>query len=68
MEQNKLRIQQLQQLANQVQNQADQTQIQEAIQVLTEQNTALQEQIQAEENIGSLFISSHLTFKFSFML
>lgn len=54
MEQNRLRIQQLQQLANQVQNQADQTQIQEAIQALNEQNTVLREQIQAEESIGSL--------------
>lgn len=55
VEQNKLRIQQLTQLANQVQNQADKTQLQEAIQALTQQNTSLQEQIQAEEKVGSLF-------------
>lgn len=55
IEQNRLRIQQLIQLQNQVTNQADETQLQEAIQALTEQNTSLQEQIQAEENIGSLF-------------
>ena len=55
MEQNQLRIEMLQQLVNQVENQADETQIQEAILALTEQNTALQEQIQSEEKIGSLF-------------
>lgn len=55
MEQNRLRIQQLIQLQNQVINQADETQLQEAIQVLVEQNTALEEQIQAEEQIKSLF-------------
>lgn len=55
MEQNRLRIQQLTELYNQVTNQADETQLQEAIQILNEQNTSLQEQIQAEENIGSLF-------------
>ncbi|KKQ43150.1 MAG: hypothetical protein US62_C0053G0001 [Candidatus Woesebacteria bacterium GW2011_GWA1_37_8] len=55
MEQNKLRIQQLQQLQNQVSNQADKTQLQEAIQTLLNQNTSLQEQIRAEEKVGSLF-------------
>lgn len=55
MEQNRLRIQQLVELQNQVTNQADEAQLQEAIQALTEQNTNLQEQIQAEESIGSLF-------------
>lgn len=55
MEQNRLRIQQLTQLQNQVANQADETQLQEAIQALVEQNTALKEQIQAEEQIKSLF-------------
>ena len=55
MEQNRLRIQQLEQLQNQVTNQADETQLQEAIQALVEQNTALEEQIQAEEQVGSLF-------------
>jgi len=55
MEQNRLRIQTLTELQNQVTNQADETQLEEAIQALTEQNTSLQEQIQAEESIGSLF-------------
>jgi DNA-binding MarR family transcriptional regulator len=55
MEQNRLRIQQLKELVNQVQNQADQNQIEETIQALNQQNIALQEQIQAEEKIGSLF-------------
>lgn len=55
MEQNRLRIQQLTELQNKVTNQADETQLEEAIQALTEQNTNLEEQIQAEENIGSLF-------------
>jgi len=49
MEQNRLRIQQLEELVNQVQNQADQNQIEETIQALNQQNIALQEQIQAEE-------------------
>jgi len=55
MEQNRLRIQLLIELQNQVANQTDESQIQEAIQALTEQNTSLEEQIQAEESIGSLF-------------
>lgn len=55
IERNRLRIRQLEQLQTQVTNQADQTQIQEAVQTLVEQNTALEEQIQAEEQIGSLF-------------
>ncbi|MBN1545396.1 MAG: hypothetical protein JW902_01910 [Syntrophaceae bacterium] len=55
MEQNRLRIQQLTQLKNQVVNQADETQLQEAIQALVEQNTALEEQTQAEEQVGSIF-------------
>lgn len=55
MEQNRLRIQQLTQLQSQVANHADKTQLQEAIQALVEQNTALEEQIQAEEQIKSLF-------------
>ncbi|MDD3679287.1 MAG: hypothetical protein PHX72_00270 [Candidatus Shapirobacteria bacterium] len=54
IEQNRLRIQQLEQLINQVQNQAEQDQIQETIQALIEQNTALEEQIQAEEKTASL--------------
>ena len=55
IERNKLRTRQLEQLQTQVANQADQTQIQEAVQALIEQNTALEEQIQAEEQVGSLF-------------
>lgn len=55
MEQNRLRIQLLTELQNQVTNQADETQLEEAIQALTEQNTSLEEQIQTEENTGSLF-------------
>lgn len=55
MEQNRLRIEQLEQIANQVENQADQTQLQETIQSLVSQNTALENQVQAEENLGSLF-------------
>ncbi|MFH1280885.1 MAG: hypothetical protein ABII08_04730 [Candidatus Beckwithbacteria bacterium] len=55
IERNRLRIRQLEQLQTQVANVADQTQIQEAAQALVEQNTALEEQIQAEEQTGSLF-------------
>jgi len=55
VEKNRLRIRQLGQLQTQVANQADQTQIQEAVQALVEQNTALQEQTQAEEQVRSLF-------------
>lgn len=55
LEQNRLRIQQLQQLQTQLSNQTDQSQIQELVQALTEQNTALVEQIQVEEQVGSLF-------------
>ena len=55
MEQNQLRIKQLEQLQTQVVNLADQTQIEEAVQALLEQNTALQDQIQAEEQVGSVF-------------
>jgi hypothetical protein len=55
MEQNTLRIQQLETLANQVTNQADQTRIREAVRALVEQNTALQTRIQSEEGTGSLF-------------
>lgn len=55
MEQNRLRIQQLQPLQNQVTNQADETQLSEAIQALVEQNTSLEKQVQAEEQVGSVF-------------
>jgi hypothetical protein len=55
MEQNRLRIQELQQLQNQVTNQAEKTQLQEAIQTLLNQNTDLREQVKAEEKVGSIF-------------
>jgi hypothetical protein len=55
MEQNQLRIQQLQQLQNQTQNQGEETQLREMIQAMTEQNTALQSQVQAEEGVKSAF-------------
>lgn len=55
VEQNRLRIQELQQLQNQVTNQADKTQLQEAVQTLLNLNTSLQEQVRAEEKVGSLF-------------
>jgi len=55
IEENNLRIQQLEELLNQVQNYADTTQIQETIQSILSQNTALQERIQEEERIGSIF-------------
>lgn len=54
MEQNQLRIQQLEQLQNQLTNQSDITMIQETIQALTEQNIALQDRITLEEKSGSL--------------
>jgi len=54
MEQNQLRIRELEQLQNQLTNQGDITTVQETIQALTEQNTALREQINLEEQSGSL--------------
>ena len=55
MEQNRIRIKKLEQLQTQVPSQADQEQIQEVVQAMTEQNTALSNQLQAEEEVGSLF-------------
>jgi len=55
MEQNQLRIQQLQELQNETTNQAEEDQIKELTQSLVEQNTALEDQIQAEEQVSSLF-------------
>jgi hypothetical protein len=55
MEQNRLRIQQLTELQNQVTNQADENQLEEAIQALIDQNTSLEDQVNAEERIGSIF-------------
>lgn len=54
MEQNQLRIQQLEQLQNQLTNQGDITMVKETIQALIEQNTALQDRITLEEKSGSL--------------
>ncbi len=55
VEQNQVRVQSLQELQNQTTNQAEETQIQELTQVLLSQNEALEEQIQAEEKVGSIF-------------
>ena len=55
MEENQLRIQQLIQLQNEVVNQAEESQLQEAVQALIDQNTALQDKIQAEEKVGGIF-------------
>jgi hypothetical protein len=55
MQQNQVRIQQLQQLQNQTQNQGEETQLQEMIQAMVEQNTALQSQVQTEESVKSAF-------------
>jgi len=54
LEQNQLRIQTLQTLQNQLTNQADQTMIQEAIEAMIQQNTALQEMVNAQNQAGSL--------------
>lgn len=55
MEQNQLRVKQLVQLQNQLINQGNITMVQETIQVLTDQNTVLQDRINIEEKQGSLF-------------
>ena len=55
IQQNQQRIELLQQLQIQLTNQADQAQVQQLIQSLVSQNTALQNQVQAEEQISSLF-------------
>jgi len=55
MEQNQLRIGQLEQLQNQLANQSDIVMVQETIQALTEQNTALQDRVNLEERVGSMF-------------
>ena len=55
MEQNQLRIQEFQQICNQISNSADQTELQNQIQILEEQNTALQNQLDSEESGFSLF-------------
>jgi len=55
MAQNQLRIKALEQLNNEVVNQATSTQIEEAIQALVDQNTALELQVLKEEGQTSLF-------------
>ena len=55
LEQNQLRIRQLEQLKTQLSNQSDITMVQATIEALVQQNTALQEQITAEEGTKSLF-------------
>ena len=53
--QNQLRIQQLEELQNQLSNQGDITKVQETIQALIQENTSLQELTAAEEKTFSLF-------------
>jgi len=55
MEQNQLRIQQLEQLKTQLSNQGDTSLIQATMESLVQQNVALQEQTIAEEKTKSLF-------------
>ncbi len=55
IERNMLRIQALTELKNQISNQADETALENAIQALIDQNTALEERIGDEEGTGSLF-------------
>ncbi|MFA5136183.1 MAG: hypothetical protein WC489_02220 [Patescibacteria group bacterium] len=55
IEQNQLRIARLEQIQTRLTNQDDTTMIQATIQSLVNQNTALQEQIQAEEQTKSMF-------------
>lgn len=55
LSQNQLRIKKLEELKNEVSNQAEETEIQEMIQALVEQNTALETQINQEEDSFSLF-------------
>ena len=55
LEQNQLRIRQLEQLKTQLLNQGDITMVQATIEALVQQNTSLQEQITAEEGTKSLF-------------
>jgi hypothetical protein len=55
MEQNRLRIQQLEQLQIQVTNQGDIAMVQETVQALIDQNTALEDRVALEERTGSVF-------------
>ncbi len=55
LEQNRLRIQQLNQIANQLQNEEDKAMLQEQIQLLEEENTSLEEMLNQEGRRFSLF-------------
>jgi uncharacterized protein YpmB len=55
LEQNRLRIQNLNQIMNQLQNQGDKTLLQEQVQNLEQENTELQNFISQEERTFSLF-------------
>lgn len=55
MEQNRERVQALQNLSQQTQNESEQQNIQLAVKAIEEQNTELQEQIKLEKQIKSLF-------------
>lgn len=55
VEQNQQRIEVLQQLEAQVTNQADKTKLQETVQAILQQNTALQELVNAEARVRSVF-------------
>lgn len=55
IEQNQLKIQEMNQIHAQIQNEADQTELKVSIQTLEEQNTALQDQLDVEEEVFSLF-------------
>lgn len=55
MEQNQMRIQKLEELKEQLTNQSDITMVEEAIQALVDQNTALQDRVSLEEGSNSLF-------------
>ena len=55
MEQNQLRIKELEQLQNQLMNQGDIAMVEATIQALIDQNTALQEKIVSEEKTESMF-------------
>jgi len=55
LEQNRVRIQQLEKLQTKLTNQADLKAVEEAIQAMIEANASLQERIGNEEQAGSLF-------------
>ncbi len=55
LEENQRRIEVMSQLQNEVSNQAEETQIQNVINAMISQNSTLQEQIRAEEQVGGVF-------------